>query len=369
VTIEFPSWPSLDEINNKSEWSRFKQSILDGIKEISLENDFHANSLIAIYNSLNSDTNERFRSDVVSIFGHIGKNASIRSIIMPSLMHALMDTNSPLNRYSALGAIREMYRFSQDPIPENMLDTVVLHLQDNFVIVHQAAVRALDSSTQSLNNIQKKEALVRLINLCGLYKTDIYFLKEIFSSLFHLCSGNRILASHAISTLKLCFPTNDRLVDYHLAKEAMWICSKTIPYFEAVSEMVLFNLETYERDRYNNHSYSDRHRFFDWLSKIPKTAIFEKRELVLSAGIKLARKDPWESLKFAAIFNELGDYESESSILKEGMNATSGELGTRKFSNILKNMSLYANYNHLLLTKGAETADELLPEIKREKNE
>ena len=336
----------MDDLN----WGKIKRSALFCIKKIISDNPEYIDDLVNIYKSLDSVRDEVLKSDIISILGELKELHENFSKIMPTINHALMDVHSPSSRMNALGVIQEIYRYSTAPLPENILDGIILHLLDTVVGVHQEAVKTLLSNMSGISDIQKKEVFSRLSHLAlcykkySKYKEFPHFIKELLDCLLEISKNHKEFLSGSFKVIKLLFPTEEISVNNDIAEVLMWRCGNNFQFFSFTSDLILYNLENYEIDRYIDCEHKTRKEIFNWLCwELPTEIFSRKKEVVLKIGLSLAEENIWRSIEIAALFNRHGDYNSEAMVLRKASESTKGEEQTRDFSNTLGDMAKYAN--------------------------
>ncbi len=364
-----PQLDALEAMNEKTNWSRFKSILLESIGEIALGDEEHLNSILKIYETLDSVRNNQFKAGITTLLGKIGKESQLLPKVLPTISHALMDGASQINRANALYSLREIYMYSGENIPENIADAMILHLIDSYVVVHKSAVEALNRCNPYLSDKQKEEALVRLSNLGKLYINEPYFLKDIFELMLKISGESKRFFYFSISQIKSTFPTKEMFVDYDIVESLLWRTSKKLQVFNIVIDFVLYNINTYGRDKYNSYEHSKRKKMFDWLFDIPKNVFEYKKNDILIAAQDLAKKDPWESLHFSALFNQFEEYYLESKVLTEASKSTSTEVQTKKFSKELEKVSIYAMLNHNVCVRNREGVSKKLQEFRSKLSE
>ena len=277
----------------------------------------------------------------------------------------------PLSRMNALDVIQEMYRYATAPLPENMLDGIILHLCDPVVGVHQGAVKTLLSNMRGISDIQKKEAFVRLFNLAlyykkySEYKKSPHFLKELLTCLLEISEDHKEFLSDSFRVIGLLFPTKESSVNNDIAEVLMWRCGKDFPFFSFTADIILYNLENPEMDRYIYYEDNAREAIFNWLCwRLPAEIFSRKKEVILKIGLSLDKTSIWRSVEIAALFNRYGDYKSEAMILLKASESTKGEEQTKDFSNALGDMARYAD-EVFQLTKNLEKHEAKYTELSK----
>jgi hypothetical protein len=200
--------------------------------------------------------------------------------------------------------------FHSNP-PTNVVDTILVHLRDASVVVHQAAVRAVDWRPWWFNESQAWEALNCLAALVYAYRTDPYELEHICGAAMALGRKHASFRRNVLGLVESIFPTSNEHVDRKLAEEMLRMTNVD----DAISPRVAVHLATYlaahKRDRMNSYRYTERDRMFMWMHELPQATVAAISDHLLVRAIKLAHRDFWESWQFASLFakNQLYSYE------------------------------------------------------------
>ena len=81
-----------------------------------------------------------------------------------------MDYSSrPFVRAVAIRAVRDAFMHSDLTLPSDVIDVIVLHLRDDYVVVHKAAVDFFRFGYTPLNQQQHEEAFTALFHIWNYY--------------------------------------------------------------------------------------------------------------------------------------------------------------------------------------------------------
>lgn len=354
----------LEELTRRQTWSFFKSKLLDSIKNLA-ENkpEVVGETIIRTFNASYTGVDEEFKSALVDLLGEVGKSYSFQPRILPLLMKALMDYDSQVIRASAIRAIERMYRYSKTAPPKNLVDVLVLHLHDPYVIVHMAAVRLFQWKARWLNKQQAVEALTAMIGLLKAYRNKPYDLDDICPVIMQIASHHPDLKNVAIKHVLSVLPTNEWLVDEKLMESLTRYVRPDESVAALVAKKVIWSLATYTRDRYNQYSFSARATMFEWLHQIPHVTYMRLKPVLLGAAKQVAAKDAWESCLFASLFAKHADYAGEEAILKTAADSLNGERRYEKFQKRLHNLQIVAAANARLQEQDPLTAKQLLSQV------
>jgi hypothetical protein len=356
-----------EQVNRKQEWDAFKHKQLECLKSLAEDRPaVVADSIVKSYLALPTKGNEKFKSDLISLLGEAGKDYVVAPRVLPVMMNALMDYESTLVRASGIRAVVEMYRHSSSCPPRNVVDVLLVHLRDRYVIVHQSAVRALQRNSRWLTTGQAIEALNALAGLLGAYKDQPYDLEDICETTLSVSKRHDELWPYGLSYVLAVLPTSEYLIDEKMAEEIIRYVDPGERGSVHVAKLLLHCLTKYDRDRYNSYESCHRAYMFEWLSQIPNSVYPSLRPQLVSAATALAQKDAWESLHFASIFSEHFDFDAEHDTLIAAQRGLEGERSSEQFANTLNQLASVAAANSKLQKRDEVAADKLFASLNKE---
>lgn len=112
------------------------------------------------------ETHERLKASIVKILGTIGKSHDGLTLVLPSLYSAMMD-RSQLIRAAAASAYGDLAQNAPEDMPLLVHESFLVLLRDPYVVVHKAALRALQKVR--LPEQLKVEALTGVALLINVY--------------------------------------------------------------------------------------------------------------------------------------------------------------------------------------------------------
>jgi hypothetical protein len=134
-------------------------------------------ALVDYFNSLEEE-HERLRAGLVDALGEMGQDREAVKVMLPALYTA-MGSRSQLVRMAAARAYGEILRESGEDLPDLVHEMFLLLLSDPFVVVHQAAVRALRFSKVPDRYVaQVAKAVGGLVLYYARSRSDDHFLGE-----------------------------------------------------------------------------------------------------------------------------------------------------------------------------------------------
>ncbi|MDE2842101.1 MAG: hypothetical protein OXN21_01835, partial [Chloroflexota bacterium] len=105
--------------------------------------------------------NEDFKVSCVSVLGNVAAKYEIRPRALPYIWKALMDYGSPRTRAQAIEATENMFGNGISP-PPNLAEMVLISLNDEYVVVHQTAVRVVAWRPHWFSATQTRNLLISL---------------------------------------------------------------------------------------------------------------------------------------------------------------------------------------------------------------
>ena len=159
-------------------------------------------------------------------------------------------------------------------------------------------------------------------------------------------------------------PIGENLVDGKLLERLTWYVEPEEPEAALVAKMASLYLSQPLRDRRNSYTHSHRWHLFRWLLKVPRTAYGAARQALLSAALKLAERDMWESCNFAAVFAQQGDYQAEAQTLRRAGDYVPNEMRYKHTRDKLHNLAILAEANGCIQANELEKANLLFNTVK-----
>jgi hypothetical protein len=354
----------LNQYNDKQQWDMFISEILNGVRALASRTpQVIGLDVIKYYDSLDSKTNLTFKSSIVDLLGEVGQNYSFQPQVLPYIMKSLMDFDSQVIRAHGIRAVEKIYTGSKGAPPKNIVDVLVLHLRDTFVIVHKAAIQALSRKFWWLDFNQTIEALRLISGWMETYKSKPYDLEDLCDAALRMASPYDEIKRNAVLLVCYFFPTNERIADERILEHLIHSVKPDESIAEIIVKKIVWFLKKYPRDRYNYYGYSSRSRFLKWLSQLPHSAYVKLRGDMRDAALELAKKDAWESCQFASFFVRKNDFDIEREIIEVATGSLSGEKRYEKFQHELRAIHLIAESNAEKVRGNLSRATELASQI------
>lgn len=336
----------LDKYSHEQNWGMFTSEIFDGVKAL-------ANRIpqvigldaIKYYDSLDSKTNPTAKSSIVDLLGEVGQDYSFQPQVLPYLMKSLMDFDSQVIRSHAIRAVEKIYTGSIGIPPKNIVEVLVLHLRDAFVIVHKAAIQILSRKFRWLNFDQTIEALSIISGWMETYKNKPYDLRDLCSAALRISSPYEEIRKNVVLLACYFFPTKERYADESILEDLIHSVKPNEAAAEIIAKKIIWFLKNYSRDRYNNYGYSSRSHFFTWLYQMPQDIYLRIKDDLIEGVLALAKTDAWETCLFVSLFSRQNDFDIEKKILEVTINSMSSEKQYEKFQQELRIIQLMAESN------------------------
>ncbi len=362
---EDPMLTSLNRENCRLKWDFIKSNLLQSLGELAEHKpEAIAEIVIGCYENLDTKANEKFKSALQKILGYVGKEYSLQPRLLPLLMDGLMDFESQLIRASAIQALEEMYRHSKSNPPKNIVDVLIVHLRDSYVIVHMAAIQAFRWHGSWFSQEQAVEALNLMIGWLHTYKKKPHDLDNIAEAIMNAARRFAHLKDIALQHIAAVLPTNEALVDQGIVEDMIRCVDPNESTAIIVARKIGWCLANYDRDRYNSYEHSKRAKMFEWLHKVPRTIYESIQSDLFESAKQLARKDAWEACYFASLFAKHDDYSAEKEILRLATSSLKQEKGYSEFQAELEELEIMAATNSYLQNGNLKEAYSSLSEIR-----
>lgn len=356
---EAPEDPQLKQLKNSSRiqfWGFFKQRLrksLGNLCETLPKETF--DSVAGCLRNTNADLGDEFKACCVSLLGQLGKDYLLRPQVLPLLMKGLMDYDSSLVRATAIEALVEVFSHSNASPPANMIDTIIVHLRDTYVIVHKSALQAVRRRPSWFNEAQAIEVLSTLPGHLQTYGDRPYQLDDICDAILGIGGRSKRLRLYALRQVESIFPMKQKLVDQKIIDELIRYYEPDDALAPIVARMVAICLSHYDRDRYN----TDRRRIksFRWVQSLSAENFQTVMDDVLREGKLLASRSGWESTQFAAVFANFESFDAEAEVLTQALESIPEEPRTEDLRGMINSLRLisFANSN---LQRGDVTSAE-----------
>ena len=336
----------LDEFRRTQEWSTFKHRLQTCLKELCKAKPSEVfDSVYGCLTQTPVHLEDGFNACCVSLLGELGKDYLLQPRVLPLVWRALMDYGSALVRAEAIRAAVEMFSSSTTSPPANLVDTIIVHLQDPKVVVHQAALRAVSRRPIWFDERQATEALTCLNAHLRVYQDDKYQLDDICDGILAIGRRYERLKLPALRLVESAFPTGEDLVDRKIAEKLAQFCNPNERIAEFVAKDIGTHLAHHSRDQYNYYGYSERLRMFEWLHQLPASTYQRIADDLLASAREVAKRDAWESCHFASLFARFRAFRCEQSVLEAATNALPEEPRYETFRTSLQRLAMIAARN------------------------
>ena len=355
---EDPRVKSLETLKRNQEWHFFKTKILDCLKQLSESSaSTVVPSLSRTYQALPTRTNEEFKGALAVLLGHAGKEYSLTPHVLPIIMTALMDYDSQWVRAMGIKAIEEVYGSSASSPPRDVVDVILIHLRDTFVVVHQAAIKILQWNSRWLSDGQARDALIALRVLIAVYKDKPYDLDDICEATLRIGRRFKAYWPFALEACLSALPTGERLIDQKMCDELMRRTDDGDYGFNKVNRLLVHCLTRYRRDPYNGYESTSRDQAFAWLRRVPAAAYAELRQDLIDSCRSVAARDAWEALHFAELFTERNDFAAEQVVFHASAEGVGDEPRATGFRELIHDLASVSMANTCLQAGNIEAAE------------
>jgi len=310
------------------EWTRLKQELAQVIEEIGERNPLEVgNALIATIDTATSADHQPLRLATLKLLGRIASHEPELSIVaIPSLMLCLMDYSSAAVRAVAIDAVKDAFRHSHLTLPSNVVDVLVLHLRDQYVMVHQAIVRTFGIWHIQLTDSQRNEAFTSLFYIwkaCAENPGESFFMHDIADALLCVADDNTKMQHVTLSLICDYLPTARVLVDSKLCEMLARKAEPDASISVKVGKALIGCLARHSRDSHRNGR-DWREDAADWLSALSNQVWQLVSADFSDCARQASRKDPGEALLFAAVLCEHGEHAEEAEVLMAAAESAEG---------------------------------------------
>jgi len=350
-----PQLESLKAYSRKQNWGFFKYKLQKCLETLCEQRPLDTFGPIHdCFNKSSDIVGIEFRGTLLELLGKLGREYELRPQILPQLMRGLMDYGSPWVRAQAIKALVEMFAYSKAAPPADMIDVIVVHLQDSYVVVHKAAVKAVSRRPRWFNAQQRREALSALAVHLDVYRKDAYELEHICDAIVRLGIVDERLKITSQRMALSVLPTGDKIIDSRIIRELMRSCGPADRLSPSFAKVIGEYLAATDRDRFNGSS--DRQTMFDWLHRMEPGAFERAAAAMLVSAKRLAERDNWESCHFASLFSHFGRFQNEQEILAAARNGVADEPRHADFRRELERLASIAAANAALQTGDIDSA-------------
>ena len=329
--LEIPGQPKnqdLDQLDRQShriKWNGFKLGVAESLSVLGRCDG--PKVFRAISDCLNQpldQINPDFKARCVSILGEVATEYDTRPQAVPYLWRALMDFSSPGTRAEAIEATVKIFRNGVAP-PPNMVEMVLFYLVDEYVVVHQAALRAVTERRYWFDKSRTPEVLVRLEAQLNAYKQKTYQINDICDAIMRIGQTDPRWKAVAIRLIETVFPTGEEFVDRHIAHGMIRFGAPSEAVAVPIARLVAIYLGQHEHNRVNNFGPSEREQMILWLRSLPIDAFQQVADDLLICALQVAERDVYEGCFLAGVLAHFMEFERERDVLETGLNAIPDE--------------------------------------------
>lgn len=250
------------------------------------------------------EDNDEPRATIVGQFHKLARTTEGLMQILPDFYSALVGP-SQVVRSDAATTLGEMPRAALENMPSLVFEAFTALLADPYVIVHRAAVRALERfSLPVAFRGDATRALSAWILWYAKSRSDDRFLIEALE----------LYASRYVSKEKLAESIGDRLIEIATTVSPDVILGESrnaMPVFSSNPNYAAFFLRLLEDERalmtYHEH-------LLEELQRRPPASLYAQRAKAVEVGIKVARHYPWGVMSFIEALTACGAWVEAASL-------------------------------------------------------
>ena len=332
TSLEIPGHPSneivelLDRQTDLMKWNSFKRELAECLTTLSR----HDESIVfqAVADCLDQpldEMNEDFKVSCVSILAKVAAKYEIRPKALPYVWKALMDYGSPSTRAQAIETTANMFGNGISP-PPNLAEMVLISLNDQYVVVHQAALRVVARRPHWFSVGQVRDLLVRLAALLDAYQPKKYLVNDICHAIFAVARKDPRYKTSALQLVENVFPTGEEFIDRDIVLRMIRFCEPTEASAGVCAKCVAVYLGEHQRDTLNNFGHSKREQMLAWLRQLSIATFRRVSDDILTHALKATeRDDVWAACSFAGVFAHFMDFQRERDVLETALRAIPDE--------------------------------------------
>lgn len=307
---------ALQRSNRETEWKHFKRRVEQCLERVVGERPGETvATLIASYERLDTKTHERFKATVLTLLGKAGGHAECLPLVLPSLWRGLVAFDSVLLRGVAVQAVTECFRHTRAKPPADMVDILLVHLRDSYLLVHQSVIDGLTWHTEWLGDEQVPDVLNTVAGWAASYKQsgrahDLERPVELALSL-----SRRLPASRPgiVSWLADLLPNDAGIFDRTLLDEFVRGVS---PRERGAGAVTVRLGEWLGRQVQRPFDLDDRRvEWFVWLHRLRRTEFRSAEASLRAAALQAATHNPPVAVLFAGVFAAFDRFATEREIL------------------------------------------------------
>ena len=350
-SLEIPGSPhselanQLEQRSDLLRWNAFKSELAQCLTVLSR---YDASMVLqAVTECLDhplDETNEEFKVRCVSVLGDVAANYELRPRALPYVWRALMDYGSPGTRAQAIEAAVKMFGNGVSP-PENLVEMVLISLTDNYVVVHQAALRAVIRRSYWFDGNLARDLFASLASLLDAYGPKQYLVDEICDAVMRAGKGNPRYRAFALRLITKFFPTGEEFIDRHIAEDMLRFCEPTDTIAIHAAKCLAVYLSEHGRDRLNHFGDSEREKMIEWMRRMPASVFCRIAGDLVPYALKIATRDVWEACELAGLFAHHGLFHLEQRILNTAVDSIPDEPRRNEQQRMVLLLSLAAGAN------------------------
>jgi hypothetical protein len=312
----------------ESDWARLKQELIEIIEEIGKQRpDEVGAALIATFDSAAVIGRNRLKNTALKLLGEAARySQDLCLLALPTFMSALADYSSHSTRAVALSAIQTAFSRAGLTLPSNVVDLMVVHLRDQYVVVHKAAIKVFWFGGVPLTFQQRLEAFGSIVAIWRAYAQnpqESFFMDDVADALLAVSSDNAQLREVAIRLVCAYLPTQEVLVDSKLCETLVRASCVDGGADVFVAKALIACLVRHRREGYRGGR-DWREDATEWLLDLPETEWRVVACEFTACARAVAQRDPVETTLFASVLCEHGDHAGEASVLLAGARAAKG---------------------------------------------
>ena len=307
-------------------WNSFKRELAECLTTLSRHNDVMVFQAVAdCLDQPLDQMNEDFKVSCVSVLGEMAAKYEIRPRALPYIWKALMDYGSPSTRAQAIDATADMFGNGISP-PPNLAEMVLISLNDQYSVVHQAALRVVARRPHWFSISQTPDLIASLAVLLDAYASKKYLVDDICHAIMGVARIDPRHKTFALRLVENVFPTGVEFIDQNIVLRMIQFSEPTEAIADASAKCAAVYLGEHKRDSFDDFDGSEREHMLAWLRQLPIATFRRVSDDLLTSALKAAEQDDvWVACSFAGIFAHFTDFQREHDVLATALRAIPDE--------------------------------------------
>jgi hypothetical protein len=242
--------------------------------------------------------------------------------VVRELYKHLVDFESVGVRAIAIRVAGDLLSSIPQSVPDNIVELLTVYLGDEYIAIHQNAVRAL-AACRFGKDERGRRVLNCLVQMERCYREKprkTYFLREILATLRRSFREWPEVKRYVALTL---LPVYVGFPDKHFAEDMLVLIGEQVSAYPELArpfvQAALDHLKSTERDRYNDDTHTNRGKLRDRLYEVPLGALTAETERLRGIVQVKAGKDAFDVIRLLEILSFRELYAEAAALAEEAL--------------------------------------------------